>query len=138
MKKTGIIAAACVIVLAAGALGWLYFAGWLDREKPSIQLDSDISAIGRKKEIGITFSDARSGLSGLKVELVQDNKPHLLAQETFPSRGTRQKVLLLSVEPLALKLNNGPAVLRITAGDASLFKNETIVWTTGFTRDTIS
>ena len=127
MKKTGIIAAVCAIILLAGASGWLYFAGWLDREKPAIQLDSDISAIGRKKDIGITFADERSGLSGLKVELVQDNKPHLLAEETFPSRSTRQKVLRLSVEPLALQLNNGPAVVRITARDASFFKNETVV-----------
>jgi len=126
MKKTGGIAA-IIIVLLAGVLGWLYFAGWLDREKPAIQLDSDISAIGRKKDIGITFADERSGLSGLKVELVQDNKPHLLAEETFPSRSTRQKVLRLSVEPLALQLNNGPAVVRITARDASFFKNETVV-----------
>ena len=127
MKKTGIIAAAVVIVLAAGALGWLYFAGWLDLGKPAIQLDSDIIAIGSKKDIGITFSDERSGLSGLKVEIVQDNKPHLLAQETFPSRSTRQKVLRLTVQPNALKLNNGPAIVRITAEDASLFKNETVV-----------
>ena len=127
MKKTGIIAAAVVIVLAAGALGWLYFAGWLDRDKPAIQLDSSITAIGKKKDISIAFSDERSGLSGLKVEIVQDNKPRLLAQESFPSRSTRQKVLRLTVEPLLLQLNNGPAVVRITAGDASLFKNETVI-----------
>ena len=127
MKKTGIIAAAVVIVLAAGALGWLYFAGWLDRDKPAIRLDSDITAIGKKKDISIAFSDERSGLSGLKVEIVQDNKPRLLAQESFPSRSTRQKVLRLTVEPLLLQLNNGPAVVRITAGDASLFKNETVI-----------
>ncbi len=127
MKKTGVIAAV-VIVLVAGALGWLYFTGWLDRGKPVIQLDSDITAIGRKKDIGITFADERSGLSGLKVEMVQDNKPHLLAEETFPSRSTRQKVLRLTVEPLTLQLNNGPAVVRITARDASLFKNETVVF----------
>lgn len=127
MKKTGVIAAV-VIVLVAGALGWLYFAGWLDRGKPAIQLDADITAIGRKKDIGITFADERSGLSGLKVEMVQDNKPHLLAEETFPSRSTRQKVLRLTVEPLTLQLNNGPAVVRITARDASLFKNETVVF----------
>ncbi|HRS81968.1 MAG TPA: M23 family metallopeptidase [Smithellaceae bacterium] len=127
MKKTGTIAAAVAIVLAAGTLGWLYFAGWLDREKPLINLDSDITAIGVKKDIGITFSDARSGLSGLTVELIQDQKPHLLTVETFPSRSIRQKVLRLTVEPIALKLNNGPATLRITARDASLFKNETVV-----------
>ena len=127
MKKTGIIAAVGAIALVSGALGWLYFAGWLDLGKPAIQLDSDIIAIGSKKDIGITFSDERSGLSGLKVEIVQDNKPHLLAQETFPSRSTRQKVLRLTVQPNALKLNNGPAIVRITAEDASLFKNETVV-----------
>lgn len=55
MKKTGIIAAAVVIVLAAGALGWLYFAGWLDRDKPAIRLDSDITAIGKKRTSASPF-----------------------------------------------------------------------------------
>ena len=127
MKRTGTYAAIAVIVLLVGVVGWLYFADYLDREKPVIKLDSDILAVGKKKDIGITFSDAASGLSRLKVEIVQDNKPHILAQETFSSRGNRQKVIRLTINSEELKLINGPAIINITAADCSLFKNETIV-----------
>lgn len=127
MKKTGVYAAVAVVVLLAGTLGWLYFADYLDWEKPVIKLDSDLTAVGRQKDVGITFSDAQSGLSSLKMEIVQDNKTHLLLQETFPSRGHRQKAVQLAINSEALKLKNGPAVIQITARDCSLFKNEAIV-----------
>ncbi len=83
MKRIGAYVAIAVIVLFAGAVGWLYFADYLDREKPVIKLNQDIIAIGKKKDIGITFSDAASGLSRLKVEIVQDNKTHILARGDF-------------------------------------------------------
>ena len=127
MKRTGAYAAIAIIILLAGVMGWLYFADYLDRGKPVIKLDSDILAVGKKKDIGMTFSDAASGLSRLKVEIVQDNKPHILAQETFPVRGNRQKVIRLTIKSEELKLINGPATIYITATDCSLFKNETIV-----------
>ncbi len=127
MKRTGVYVAIAVVVLLAGVGGWLYFAGYLDRGKPVIKLDSDITAVGKKKNIGITFSDASSGLSHLKVEIIQDNKPHILAQETFPSRGNKQKVIQLTINAEELKLKNGPATINITANDCSLFNNETII-----------
>jgi murein DD-endopeptidase MepM/ murein hydrolase activator NlpD len=127
MKRIGAFVAVAVIILFAGAVGWLYFADYLDREKPVIKLKQDIIAIGKKKDVGITFSDAASGLSRLKVEIVQDNKTHILVQETFPSRAVRQKVLQLTIDTEALKLKNGPAIINITAADCSLFKNETVL-----------
>lgn len=127
MKKTGTYVALAVIVLLMAAVGLLYFADYLDREKPVIKLNQDIIAIGKKKDIGITFSDAASGLSRLKVEIIQDNKPHILVEDTFSSRGNKQKVVQLTINTEELKLKNGPAIINITAVDFSLFKNETIL-----------
>ena len=127
MKKIGIYAAVTVIILLVCALGWLYFADYLDREKPVIKLNQDIIAIGKKKDIGVTFSDAASGLSHVKIEIVQDNKPHILVQETFASRGNKQKMVQLTINTEELKLKNGPAIINVTAADCSLFKNETIL-----------
>jgi murein DD-endopeptidase MepM/ murein hydrolase activator NlpD len=127
MKKIGVDVAIAVIVLLVGALCWLYFADYLEREKPVIKLNQNIQAIGKKKDIGITFSDAASGLKSLKLEIVQDNKPHILAQETFPSRGNKLKTIQLTINTEELKLKNGPAIINITAVDCSLFKNETVL-----------
>jgi len=124
MKNIGVYIALAVVIIVAAAGGWLYHANYLDREKPVIKLNQDIVAIGKSKDIGITFSDARSGLAGIKVELVQNSKTYLLAQETIPSRGVHQKVLQFKVNTADLQLKNGPATLQISATDHSLFKNE--------------
>lgn len=136
MKKMGIYVALIVIVLLVATGGWLYFADYLDREKPLIRLDQDIIAIGKSKDIGITFSDAHSGLSHLKVEIVQNNKAHLLAQEALPSRGVKQKAIQIKVDTAALQLKNGPAIIQITAIDASLFKNDAL-WAQQIKIDTV-
>ena len=127
MKRIGVYVTFAVIVLMAGAAGWLYFADYLDRGKPVIKLNQDIIAIGRQKEIGMTLTDAASGLASLKVEIIQDNKSHILFQETFPSRTYKQKAIQLIINTDELKLKNGPAILNITALDCSLFKNEAIL-----------
>ncbi len=136
MKKIGIYVALVVAVLLVAAGGWLYYTDYLDREKPLIKLNQDIVAIGKSKDIGITFSDAHSGLSHLKVEIVQDNKAHLLAQEALPSRGIKQKVIQIKVDTTALHLKNGPAIIQMTAIDCSLFKNEAI-WAQQIKIDTV-
>ena len=129
MKRIGVYVAIVLMILLAGTVGWLYFADYLDLEKPVVKLSQDLIAIGKKKEIGITFSDSASGLSRLTVEIIQDNKPRMIAEESFPSRGIRQKVIQLTVDTEALKLKNGPAVINIRATDYSLFKNETLLAT---------
>jgi murein DD-endopeptidase MepM/ murein hydrolase activator NlpD len=116
-----------VMILLAGAAGWLYFANYLDGTKPTIKLNRNIIAIGKQQNIGITFSDDGGGLSLVKVEIIQDNQPRVLAQENIAARGTRQKVVTLTANTENLKLKNGPAVVRITADDFSLFNNETIL-----------
>ena len=136
MKKIGIYIGLLVVVLLVGVVGWLYFADYLDREKPIIKLHEDLVAIGKSKEIGISFSDAQSGLSNLKVELIQDNKTYLLAQEVLPSRGLKQKTIQVKVDTPALRLKNGPAIIKISARDFSLFKNEA-VWAQQIKIDTI-
>jgi len=127
MKRFGFYLAIFLAVSIIGSLYWLYFADYLEREKPAITLNQEIIAIGKQKNIGITFSDQKSGLSNLKVEIVQDNKSQILAVDNIPSRGNKQKVLQLTVDTAALKLHDGPATINITAEDFALFRNQTIL-----------
>lgn len=106
------------------AAGWWFFATWGETDKPLAVLGDDVRSMGRQKTINITFSDRQSGLRSISVAIIQDNKSHVLAAETFPQKGIKQKKLSLAVSAPALKLHDGQATLRLVAVDYSLFKNE--------------
>lgn len=136
MKKIGIYIALVIVILLAAGGGWLYFEGYLDREKPVIKLHQDITAIGKSKDIQVSFSDTNSGLSKLKIEIIQDRQTHLLFDESLPSRGIKHKSIQIKVDTIALHLKNGPAIIQLSARDASLFQNDAI-WAQQIKIDTV-
>jgi murein DD-endopeptidase MepM/ murein hydrolase activator NlpD len=127
MKKFSSLIAMIVGVIFIAGLCWLYFGNYLEIEKPAIKSSQDINAIGKQKKVEIIFSDQKSGLSQMSVEIVQDNKVRALAAENITSRGTRQKILSLTIDTAALKLHDGPATIKLSATDCSLFKNQNIL-----------
>jgi len=118
-----VIIGVVVLVLA----GWFFFGSSLEMSKPVIKFDQDVKAIGRQKNINIQFTDSHSGLSQITVEIIQDNKGQILADKKIPSKGTKQETLPLSVSAGDLKLHDGPATLKVTATDHSVFENKTIL-----------
>ena len=127
MKKYSYLVTFAVIAVIIAVFGFLYFADYLDFAKPVIKLNPDISAIGKQKKIAIAFTDERSGLSQLAVEIVQDNKGQIVFSEAIPARGVKLKDAVLTIDTAALKLHDGPATINITAKDYALFKNEGII-----------
>jgi murein DD-endopeptidase MepM/ murein hydrolase activator NlpD len=127
MKKYGSSIAVIAVVIVIATFCWLYFSNYLERENPTIKLSQDVSAIGKQKKIEITFSDQKSGLSQINIEIIQDNKSHILAAENISARGNKQKILSLIIDTVALKLHDGPATIKFTAIDHSLFKNQTVL-----------
>ena len=126
MKKFRSYISISLAILIVVTFCFLYFFDYLEREKPAIKLNKEIIAIGKLKNLGITFSDQKSGLSNMIVEIVQDNKGHILANEKISSRGTKQKILFVSIDTTSLNLHDGPAIINITATDYSIFRNQTI------------
>lgn len=127
MKKYSSLVTAIVIAIIIAGLCWLYFGNYLEREKPAIKSSEAISAVGKQKKLEVTFTDEKSGLSRIDAEIIQDNKVQILADEKFPSRGNKQKKLSLNIDTAALKLHDGPAQLKFTATDYSLFNNQYIL-----------
>ena len=127
MRRVGLYVTLAAVIVLVALIGWLYFTDRLERGKPVIKLAGDISSVGRQKDIGIIFTDKASGLSRLNVEIIQDDKSHQLITENIAGRGERQKALRLTVNTGDLQLKNGPAVIRMSATDHSLFKNESIL-----------
>ena len=68
-----------IAILVIAALGWIFLGSYVEIEKPAIKFDQEITAVGRQKTIGITFSDSKSGISHLTAEIIQDNKGQILA-----------------------------------------------------------
>jgi len=127
MKKSRSYIKISLIILIVATLCFFYFLNYLEIEKPAIKLNQEIIAIGKLKNVEITFFDQKSGLSDMTVEIVQDNKNHILANEKIPVKGTKQKILLISIDTASLKLNDGPATINIIATDYSIFRNQTIL-----------
>jgi murein DD-endopeptidase MepM/ murein hydrolase activator NlpD len=117
-----LIAVAIIAVLGV----WFIFGNYIEIGRPEIKLDQDIKAIGRQKTIGIIFSDSKSGLSRITAEVIQDNKGQILADKIITEKGKEQETLTLSVSPADLRLHDGPAVIKVTATDYSLFKNQAV------------
>ena len=127
MKKISSPITITVIVIIIAGLCWFYFANYLEIEKPAININQDISMIGNQKKIEVSFSDQKSGLAKINIEIIQDNKNRILAAENISSRGCKEKIILLTIDTAALKLHDGPALMIFTATDHSLFKNQIII-----------
>lgn len=127
MKKFRLYIEISAAVLVIAALVWVFFGNYLETGKPEIKFDQEVKAVGKQKTIGIIFSDSKSGLSRLSVEIIQDNKGQILSDKKIPARGKQQENLSLNINVGDLKLHDGPAVIKITATDHSLFENKTIL-----------
>jgi murein DD-endopeptidase MepM/ murein hydrolase activator NlpD len=116
-----------IAILIVAALGWIFLGSYVEVEKPAIKFNQNVTVVGRQKTVEINFSDSKSGLSHLNVEIIQDNKGQIIADKKIPSRGKNQEILPLTINSTDLKLHDGPAVIKITATDFSLFKNQTVL-----------
>ncbi len=117
------IIAAAVILLAAS--GFWFFNSHGEWEKPDVKIDQDISAIGRYRAVNLTFTDAKTGLRNTSITIMQDDRTQLLSSINYSGPITKEVTESLNIDPIALKLHDGPAVLAVSATDNSLWKNQT-------------
>ena len=136
MKKYRSYTAILLVILLVATVVFFYFFDYLEIEKPSIKLNQEIVAIGKLKKVEIAFSDQKSGLSNIIVEIVQDNKGRIIFNENIPAKGTKQKILVVDFDTASLNLHDGPAIINIKATDHSIFRNNFVLSST-VTIDTI-
>ena len=127
-SKLPLVGGIAAILLIALLAGGLYLAPRFERQAPVITLTPDSDVVGRAPiEIGVT--DRGAGLKSVTATLSAGGKDHPIAAETFT--GTLlEKRISIEVAKLA-GIKEGPAVLRVSARDGSLWKwfggNETVV-----------
>ena len=117
-----------LIVVAGLAVGGYYFAPRFEREAPKIALTPDADVLG-VAPLEILVTDAGAGLKSVTATLSAGGTEHSLAAEQYADPVKEKKLTLAPSKVGGLK--EGPAVLRISARDGSLwgfFKgNETVV-----------
>lgn len=112
-----------VVFLLIGGVLW-FFSSAFDMGKPMIRISQDFGMIGRQKVIEVTFSDRGSSLSEIRITISQGDKTHTLFSADYPIKGTQDKTISVTIDPLSMKMQDGPATLNIKAVDYSLFKNQ--------------
>lgn len=110
-----------VAIVAGGA--WL-LGPRFESAKPRITLSSEADVIGTAP-LDIAVTDAGTGLVSVKATLTQGGTEHPLAAEQF-ERPVGEKKLTVALSKVA-GLKEGPAVLRVSARDAALFRSNEAV-----------
>lgn len=119
-----------IIVVAIGlAVTAYYLVPRFEREAPQIRLVPDYDAIGLAP-IEITIVDQGAGLKSVSATLSAGGAEHALASEQF-SQAVPEKKITVALSSKLAGLKEGPAVLRISARDNSLWNlfrgNEIVV-----------
>lgn len=116
-------------VITVGLIAAAYYLGArIEREAPQIALTPDSEVLGMAP-LEITVSDPGSGLKSVTATLSVGGTEHALANEQYAQPVKEKKITVAAAKMTGLK--EGPAVLRITARDNSLWKffagNEAVV-----------
>jgi murein DD-endopeptidase MepM/ murein hydrolase activator NlpD len=118
--KTGLILLGCAVVLLP--IIWI-LAVRMEGERPDIKVTLTSTFLGVRQEIPITVSDRKSGIRKIRVSLFKNGSDVVLFEQTFPRLGFlgkgkhRDETPRVSFEPKRLKIDDGPAVLRMVATD---------------------
>lgn len=113
-----------LLALAGVIFGFL--AVLSEQEEPGISPNTATGFIGVKRDIGFTFTDAKSGLRLVEMHLLQGGKDVKLLAEKFPRKGLfhagpDRVEKTVTVEGGSLGLQEGKAELVVSARDYSLW-----------------
>ncbi len=124
-SKSAVVGLLLIIVIAALVGGGLYLRPRFESEPPQIVVSPDVDVVGvAPTEIQVT--DKGTGLKSVKATLSQDGTERNLATEQFAQPVGERKIAVALAKVPGVK--EGPAVLRVTARDASLWRgNEAVV-----------
>ena len=126
-SKAPVVILILIVIAALGAGAW-YLHPRFEANPPQITLSSNADAMGLAP-LELQVTDKGTGLKSVTATLSQGGTDHPLAAEQFnPPAGEKKITVTLAKMP---GIKEGPAVLRITARDASLWRwfkgNETVV-----------
>jgi murein DD-endopeptidase MepM/ murein hydrolase activator NlpD len=127
-KLPAIIFIFLIIVVGLLAGTYYYLGPRLERDPPQITLTPDSDVLGRAP-VEIRVTDPGAGLKAVTATLSAAGAEHTLAAEQY-TEPAKEKTFTLAASKLK-GIKEGPAVLRVSARDGSLWKffrgNETVL-----------
>ena len=131
-----------LVIVVLGLITWV---GWikLERRYPTAELAHPITALGRTSTIDVRLADVGTGLAWGRVEVESGGATTILANQSYPpvswrGSGLFETTLSAPLAPLEHQFKEGPATLRVYAGDYSWLRwvrRERVVLETPFTID---
>ena len=110
-----------LIVIAALGGAAFYFKPRFESDPPQIKVLPNVDVIGLATPLEIVVSDAGTGLRSVRATLTAGGVEQALASEDYAQPVGEKR---FTVDPSKLKgLKEGPAVLRVSARDASLWNS---------------
>ncbi len=113
------------VAVVAGGLYW-FFSTAGEWQKPEIRLAEDLRSLGQQGVLTFELRDNR-GLSAASVRIAQGSLTLPVASVRFDDKPLRRRTVNVPIDPVALKLREGSAVLTVSASDRSLWNNTTVV-----------
>jgi murein DD-endopeptidase MepM/ murein hydrolase activator NlpD len=124
-RKLPIVLALLLILVAALAVGGYVLWPRFESEPPQIAVTPGAEVLG-VTPLEIRVTDTGTGLKSVSAILSQGGAEHSLAAEQFAGLQSEKKIAVALAKLAGIR--EGPAVLRVTARDASLFRgNETVL-----------
>jgi len=118
-SKRSVAVVLILVVLAALAGGGYYLRPRFEAEPPRIAIAADVDMLG-VAPLEIQVTDQGTGLKSISATLSQGGTVHSLASEQFDRPVSEKKIAVAAATVKGVK--EGPAVLRVTARDASLWR----------------
>lgn len=125
-KKRSSIPFILILTLLLAAGGGYVFLKYFEGEKPQIEVDNLKTFMGKKSNISLTVSDAKSGLRSIAVFLSQGQVKKQVLAKDFPkmkqnaAAGHVKESINVDIDIKALGLKDGEATLTIEAVDFSM------------------
>lgn len=94
-------------------------------QKPLVTLDMPPAALGVSQEIGLTVSEAKSGIRKIWMGLTRDGQEFVLLEKSHPASGlisggeVHQSSFKVAVEPKKLGISEGQVTLKVMVRDFS-------------------
>ncbi|MCC6847998.1 MAG: M23 family metallopeptidase [Deltaproteobacteria bacterium] len=120
MGRRLVLGVAFALVALIGFVAWVK----LERRRPTAALARPPAALGRGGTIDVTLRDVGTGLAWGRVEVESNGATTVLASEAYPAQtwrgsGLFETTISTPLAPIDHKLGEGPATLRVFAGDYS-------------------